>query len=360
MSLFVRFLAVVAAFSVSSRLARAVPVYLLTQNNSLVTMDSASPAAASAPAAITGRGSFNIVGIDIRTTVQTVNAANPGVGTLWALGIDGANARLFVINPATTVATSAGPVLTGINGSGSGDNGWFFGHNPGNDRFRMINFVNNYELNPNTLSFATQSDLNGFPNPNGSAFESASFGQSPDLFLIEQSPSDSLQRATNIASGNYTLVGNTGLSFSIGTGLDIAGGATLFAATVGVANLYSINRNTGAAALIGAINGNPTIRAISIAPTNFPPKLAVSLRVKGAKRITTTSSAVLIAGTAKSRADIKRVDYQIETSKPKKAKGKTRWKARIRLNPGLNRVSFRATGGNDIISKPSRVRIFRR
>lgn len=164
MSTVVRIVAVVIVSTLSAYIARAVPVYLLTQNNFLVTMDSASPSGASAPVAITGTGSFQIVGIDIRTTVQTVGAANSGVGSLWALGIDGANAQVFVINPATAVATPVGPVLSGIDGTGSGDNGWFFGHDPGSDRFRMMNFVNNYLLDPNTITYVQQSDLMGFPN----------------------------------------------------------------------------------------------------------------------------------------------------------------------------------------------------
>jgi len=354
-----RSFAVVTALALITPFARAVPVYLLTQNNSLVTMDSANPGGASAAVAVTGLGSFDLVGIDVRTTTQTNSPANPGVGSLWALGVDGANTRLFVINPTTAVATPVGPVLAGIDGSGSGDNGWFFGHNPGTDRFRLMNFVNNYELNPNTLTFVQQSDLINFPNPNGSAFETASFGQNPRLFLIEQAPNDSLHSATNISSGNYSVVGDTGLSFSIGSGLDIAGGTTLFAATVGVANLYSLNRSTGAATLIGAINGNPSIRAITIAPASFPPKLAVTIRAKGPKVINTSAALVTIKGKAKSAAGIKRVDFRVGKSKAKKAKGKTRWTAKVPVSPGVNKVTIRATGGNDVISKPARVTIIR-
>jgi hypothetical protein len=354
-----RLLVAAAALSISSQFAGAVPVYLLTKNNSLVVMDSASPGAAAAPVAITGLGSFDLVGIDIRTTVQTISPANPGVGTLWALGVDGANTRLFVINPDGAAATPVGPVLTGINGSGSGDNGWFFGHNPGNDRFRLMNFINNYELDPNTLTFVTQTDLINFPNPNGSAFETASFGQSPRLFLMEQAPNDSLHSATNIATGNFAVVGDTGLSFSIGSGLDVAGNTMLFAATVGVANLYTINRTTGAATLIGAISGNPTVRALTIAPTSFPPKLPVTIRAKGPKVINTSAALVTIKGTAKSASGIRRVDFRVGKAAAKKAKGKTRWTARIPVSPGANQVTIRATGGNDVVSKPARVTIIR-
>ncbi len=349
---------VLFAASILAPAARALPVRLLTQNNELVTFDSSSPGTASAPVPITGLGAFDLVGMDVRTTVQTLSPANPGVGTLWALGVDGVYTRLFVINPATAAATPVGPVLTGIDNSG-GDNAWFFGHNPGTDRFRLINFVDNYELNPNTLAFVKQTDLANFPNPNGSAFETVSFGQSSKIFFIEQAPNDSLHTSTNIAGGTYTLVGDTGLSFSIGSGLDIFGGTTLFAATVGVANLYSINRTTGTATLIGSINGNPTIRAIAIAPPSFPKKLPVNLTVKGKKRIETSAASVRVRGTAKSQAGIKRVEYRVGKAKAKKAKGKTKWNAKVRVKPGRSVITFRAVGMNDVLSKPKKVRVKR-
>lgn len=359
MSSIARLLAVVVALSISSQFAGAVPVYLLTQNNSLVTMDSASPGAASAPVAITGRGTFNIVGIDIRTTVQTISPANPGVGTLWALGVDGANTRLFVIDPATAVATPLGPVLTGIAG-GDGDNGWFFGHHPGQDRFRIMNAQNNYELNPNTGTFSQQTNLISNPNVNGSAFDTKSFGESSTIFFLNQVPVDSLSSSSNISTGNYGNVPVTGVTFSLGSGLDVAGNSMLFATTTAVANLYSINRSTGTATLIGAINGNPTVRALTIAPASFPPKLPVTIRAKGPKVISTSAALVTIKGSAKSGAGIKRVDFRVGKAKAKKAKGKTRWTARVPVKPGANKVTIRATGGNDVVSKPARVTIFRR
>jgi hypothetical protein len=361
MKVIARLLALVAATSFILP-ASAETVYLLTQDNSLVTFDSASPGAAPAPVAVTGLGGFDLVGIDIRTTVQTRGAANPGVGSLWAIGVSGTNTRLFVINPTTAAAAPIGPVLTGIDGSGDGDNGWFFGHDPGNDRFRLINFNKNYELNPNTMTFVRQTDLTGNPNVNGSAFLTASFGQRPPIFFLRQGmATDLLSTSTNIASGAYAAVGSTGLDFTLGAGLDIAGGLTLMATPIsGTANLYSINRNTGAATLLGAIGGNPSIRALTIRPASFPPRLPVVVKVSGPKRIVTSSAVARIRGTARSLAGIKRVDYRVGNAKPKRAQGAQRWTARVRVGPGSSRVSFRATGGNDVVSRPASVRIIRR
>lgn len=344
-----------ALATVTTPIARAVPCVLLTQTNELITFDSANPAGASAAVTITGLGSFDLVGIDVRSTIQSVGAANPGVGSLWALGVDGANTRIFIINPTTAVATPVGPVLAGIDGTGSGDNGWFFGHHPGTDRFRLINFKKNYELNPNTITFTPQTELTGNPNLNGSAFETASFGQASKIFFVEQT-GDALYTSPNIANGTYTHVGNTGLSFSLGAGLDIVDNTTLFATTVGgSATLYSVNRSTGVATLIGAINGNPAIRALTIQPT-----AAVILKVKGKKKFTTSSRVKKLRGTASSQAGIKQVDVRIKKGKIKKAKGTTRWSARVKLKPGLNRVTVQATGNNLILSKPARVKIIRK
>lgn len=352
MSFYLRFLTLVVGTFLSAQIAGAVPVYLLTQNNSLVTMDSANPGAATAAVAITGQGAFTIVGIDVRTTVQTTGAANPGVGSLWALGVNGANTQMFVINPATAVATTVGPVLMGITG-GDGDNGWYFGHDPGRDRFRIMNAQNNYELNPNTITFVPETNLTGNPNVNGSAFESKSFGEASNIVFLNQVPVDSLSSSSTIAAGTYNNVTVTGVAFSLGSGLDIAGDTTLFATTAGVANLYTINRGTGAATLIGAINGNPTVRAITM------PSVAVTIKVKGPKRIVTSASSFTVKGTAASLTGIDSVEYRIGKAKAKQAKGTTRWRARVRLNPGSNRISFTAIGSNAIDSRPARVTILR-
>lgn len=169
--------------------AQALTVYLLSDSNGLTTFDSDNPAIAPpVPTPISGLGAFDLVGIDVRTTVQTLSPANPGVGSLWAMGIQGTDAQFFVINPATHVATPVGPVIPGIEGV-DGPNAWYFAHDPGRDRFRLINFTNNYELNPNTMSVVKQADLVGFHNVNGSAFETVSYGQNAKMFFLSFSGS---------------------------------------------------------------------------------------------------------------------------------------------------------------------------
>lgn len=343
------------------REAVAVPCVLLTRSNEIITLDSNTPGTTSGAIPVTGLGAFELVGIDVRTTVQTVGGANPGKGTVWGFAVDGtsSNGRVFVINTTTGAATAITAVLPGFT-LGSGTNAWVFAHNPGTDRFRLMNFTSNYEFNPNTGTLSTQTDLQDFPNSNGSAFETASFGQNPAIFFVDQAMNDSLFTSATIQNGNYSPVGETGLSFGSGVGLDIFGPLMLLAADdAGTARLYSVNRTTGAATVIGAIGGNPMIRALTILPTTLPPTLKVTCKVKGPKRIATTSPSVTIRGTAKSLAGIKRVDYKVGKGKSRKARGKNRWSANVKVKPGTNVVLFRATGNNLIRSKPAKVTIVR-
>jgi hypothetical protein len=351
-------LAILAASALIAR-SHAITCYALTDGNALVTFDSATPGVAT-NVPITGLAAgFNLVGMDLRTTVQTNNPANPGVGSLWALATDGTLFRTYVINPATAAATPIGPPLAGIDGSGGGDNGWFFGFDPGTDRIRMMNFFRNYELNPNTITFQQQTNLTGFPALSGSAFTTTSFGGASSIYFLEQAD-DGLYTSANISVGTYSSVGPTGVSFSLPAGLDISGGLTLMAANVGgTTQLYSLNRSTGAATLIGAIMGNPTVRALTIRPATFPPVAAVKIKVNGKKRITTSKAALRIKGTASCDVGIDRVEYKVNKRNFRKADGTTKWKFKAKLKPGKNVVTVRAVGNNDVKSKAVKVRITR-
>lgn len=338
--------------------ASAVPCVLLTRTNQIISFDSATPGTTTT-LAVTGLGAFDLVGIDVRTTVQTVGAANPGKGTLWAFGLNATdNGQVFVINTTTGAATAVGPVLP-VFANSSGDNAWVFAHNPGTDRFHLLNFQQNFEFNPNNGVLTTKTSFATFPNSNGSAFETASFGESPDIFFVDQD-GDQLFTSAAIQNGTYSAVGALGVSFATGVGLDIFGGLTLFAADdAGTAKLFSVNRTTGAATNLGAIGGNPALRALTILPTTLPPVLPVTARVNGPKRITTNLPSVTIRGTANCKAGIKRVEFKVAGAKARKAKGTKRWSARVRVDPGVNVVTVRATGNNLIRSKPARVTIVR-
>lgn len=344
-----------ALFSASK--ADALTCYLLTHNNGIVTFDSANPGAAGAPVAITGLAAgYDIVGIDIRTTVQP-GSSNPGVGSLWGLAYDGnTSCRLYVINPATGAATQIGGTLNGIQ---TGSSAWFFGFNPATDRIRVINFFYNYEINPNTATYVRQSDISGFfPNADGSAFTTASYGADSQIYFVDQNPADSLRTSTNISTGVTTVVGNLGVPFQTGAGLDIAGNLTLFAHDDTVTStLYTINRNTGAASPVGAIGGHPTTRALTIVPAKFPPKLQVKVKVKGPKTFSTTKTTARIKGKATTNSgEVALVEYRVGKGKFKKAKGTKNWKFNARLKGGTNKIQVRAVVGSTT-SKPAKVKV---
>lgn len=339
--------------------AHALTCYLLTPDNKIVTFDSASPGGAGAGVSITGLvAGDEVVGIDVRTTVQP-NSANPGVGSLWALARNGTDTRVYVINPATGAATQIGGTLTGIQ---SGSSGWFFGFDPARDRIRILNFLYNYELNPNTITYVQQTNLQGFfPNSDGSAFTTAPYGGTSQIYFVDQNPNDSLRTSTNIASGVTSVVGDLGIPFTTGAGLDIAGNLTLFAyESGGASNLYSVNRSTGAATLIGTIAGNPTTRALAIRPATFPGRASISVKIKGPKAVSTTSASRVIRGTVKSNAGIGSVEYRVGTKgKFKKVKGKlANWKFTAKLKPGKNVISVRAKVGTTT-SKIAKVTVTR-
>lgn len=336
----------------------ALTCYLLTEDNKIVSFDSANPTAAGAAVAITGiPAGYDMVGIDIRTTVQP-GFSNPGVGSLWGLAHDEVanTALLYVINPTTGAATQIGLPLVGIQ---KGSSGWFFGFNPATDRIRVLNFIYNYEINPNTATFVRQADLTGFnPNSSGSSFTTASYGGSSRIYFVDQNPNDSLRTSNDISTGITSVVGDLGIPFTTAAGLDIAGDLMLFAFKDGATTtLYTVNRNTGAATPVGNIGGNPTTRALAIVPASFPPKLQVKVKVKGPKSFSTTKRKVKIKGTASTNSgEVELVEYKVGKGKFRKAKGTKRWRANVKLSPGLNKIQVRATVGTTS-SKPAKLKI---
>jgi hypothetical protein len=338
--------------------ARAVTCYALTDTKHLLRFDSATPGTVTDLGLISGVTGYSLVGLDTRTTIQTVNAANPGVGSLWAIGYVGSLFQLFVITPSTPPsATPIGSPLAGINNS-AGDSGWGFGFDPAADRIHFIGVQFNYEINPNTATYVQQTSFAGFPAYSGAAYTTASFGGTSTFYNIDRGTSpDVLQTSTNINSASISTVGtNLGFDFSPPAAMDIYQDTFLLASS-GV--LYSVNRTTGTATMINNIQGGPTIRGLAIMPPTFPPTLPVTVKITGKKRVVTTKAVLVVKGTAASQAGIKLVQYKVGKAGFKNAIGTTSWRARVRLKPGLNLVSVQATGGNDAKSAIAKVRIIR-
>lgn len=339
--------------------ARALTCYAV-DSTKLYTFDHTTPGMAS-DVTITGLGGYAPVGLAMRTTVQTLNPANPGVGSLWLIAANGTDFKLFVVNPATGAATQIGNAL--VMDDSAGADAFGFGFDPATDRFRFISVQFNYQINPNNVTVQQQTSFPGFPAHNGAAFSTASFGGTNQFYNVSRDVVPRrLQTSTNIAAGTLSFVGPAMPGLGAGVqqpmGMDIAG--SLFLLTNGSdKKLYSVDRTNGTMAEIGAIQGMPDIRGLAIRPASFPKKLPVKVKVKGKKRIVTTSTKVVIKGTATSEAGISKVEFRIGKGKFKKAKGTKKWKVKIKPKVGTTKVEVRAIGGNDIESKSAKVKVIR-
>jgi hypothetical protein len=357
----------VAAVAAASSLvtdAKAVPCYALTSDNHLFKFDSSNPLMVTDVTLVMPDPAYSVVGIDIRTTTQTVGAANPGVGSLWGIAYNSSpNFRLCVINPTSGVVTFVGGVLV-MDDSANAD-AFGFGFDPSRDRFQFISVQHNYELDPNTITFQKQTNITfptAFPAQSGAAFTTASYGGTSQFYNISRQASPrTLQTSANISSGSLTQVNPGGLGIDVGAPLGIAiSGGLFLLANSDDGNLYSINRASGTKTDMGNIGGAaPGFRGLAIVPASFPPALPVTIKIKGSKKITTTNAAVRIMGTAASQSGIELVQYKIGKGKYKKAKGTTKWKFNAKLKTGVNKISVRATGGNDVISKIVKVKATR-
>jgi hypothetical protein len=143
--------------------------------------------------------------------------------------------------------------------------------------------------------------------------------------------------------------------------LDIFENTTLLTASPGgITGLYNVNRSTGAATLIGAISGNPTVRGLAIQPTSFPPTLPVTVAVSGKKRVVTRKSVFVVKGSASCEAGVSQVQVKVGKAGFRNAAGTTSWRFKARLKHGVNVVKAQATGSNGATSSIVVVRIIRR
>ena len=242
----------------------------LTTSNQLITFDSATPATASLPVAITGlQAGESVLGIDFR----------PATGALYGLG---STSRLYQINPATGVATQVGSAgAFALSGTSFG-----FDFNPVVDRIRVVSDADqNLRLNPNDgtltatdtiLAFAG-ADANSGANPlvvAAAYFNNVAGAATTTLYGIDAAL-DILATQNPPNNGTLNTVGPLGVNTTSLVGFDIESGtnlafASLTAAGAAVSQLYTLNLATGAATLVGTIGGGVTIADISATLTPVP------------------------------------------------------------------------------------------
>jgi hypothetical protein len=245
---------------VASSPVRADLVVGLTQSNSLITFDTATPGITSGAVAVTGLGAGEtLVGIDFR----------PATRQLFGLG---SGSNLYTIDPTTGASTLVAPLTNAVGGGPVVLSGTSFGvdFNPTVDRFRIVSDADqNLRANPNNGVTNVDSNLNpGNPNVVGAAYTNNFLGGSltTTLYVLDSSLNDLLIQAPPNA-GTLTPVGDLGVDFDDQVGFDILLASSAFASlnTGGMATgFYSINLATGSASLIGDIGGGLLIADIAI------------------------------------------------------------------------------------------------
>lgn len=249
--------------------AAAEPIVGLTFGNGLVSFDSASPGATSAPVAISGlQAGEDLVGLDRR----------PATGGLYGLSSQN---RLYLIDPVTGAATQVGSDgAFALSGTSFG-----FDFNPTVDRIRVTSDANqNLRLNPingalaatdGALAFAV-GDPNAGADPTvaGSAYTNNFQGAGTTTLFNIDSALDLLLSQVPPNAGTLNTIGALGLDASSVLGFDISGLSgigylVLQAAGAPVSALYTINLGTGAASLVGAVGTQFALRDLA-APVGTP------------------------------------------------------------------------------------------
>ncbi len=248
--------------------ARAEPIVGLTTSNQIFFFDSATPGSIGALVPVTGLlPGTSLVGIDFRPAVP---------GELTGVGQSGGVGTVYRIDPLSGVATqvNTGFALTGTQ----------FGvdFNPVPDALRIVSDADqNLRI---TLGGAGVVNTDGLLNPGdpnvvGAAYSNNFAGATLTTLYDIDSVVDRLftQGSSNGApispnTGTLLDVGPLGVNFTDLVGFDISGfSGTAFASltTSLGAGLYTIDLTTGAATLVGAIDGS-TLQVRDIAIANVP------------------------------------------------------------------------------------------
>jgi hypothetical protein len=248
----------------------ASPIYGLTNDNRLLTFDTASPGTTTGTP-ITGLApGESLLGIDFR----------PATAQLFGVGSTG---RLYTVDVFTGAASRAATLSTATTGSAFGVD-----FNPTVDRLRITsNADQNLRVNVDTGATLTDGalayaagDRNAGRNPNlvGSAYTNnvpnaaatTLFGidSSLGVLVVQNPPND----------GTLNTVGALGVVTSDLVGFDISGVsgiafASLTAPGAAQSALYTLDLGTGAATLVGSIGGGSLVTDVSLAPVPEPATL---------------------------------------------------------------------------------------
>lgn len=239
----------------------------LTEDNSILIFDSATPGNA-VERDITGvQNDADIIGIDVR----------PANGELYGVSND---SRIYIIEPTTGAATLVSTLSTPLPDADA------FGvdFNPVPDRLRITSTDGtNYRVNVDTgavivdgpLSYAP-GDVNAGDTPEvaGSAYTNSVAGATTTTLYGIDTDNDILVTQNPPNNGTLNTIGSLGVDADEEwVGFDIINPGTAFAALEvdGDTNLYSVNLTTGAATFIGEIGDGEELLGLAADPTAGAP-----------------------------------------------------------------------------------------
>jgi hypothetical protein len=245
-------------------------VWALDASNKLMSFRAAETDKITAPKAVTGlQAGDKLAGIDFR----------PATGQLFALAVNGAQGRIYAINPVTGAATAVGTGFTLPQSAGaSAGKDYGFDFNPTVDKIRVVaDSRDNFRLNPDTGAVAG-ADFLLSPGAavNGVAYDRSFAGSKVTTLYAIDPTTDQLVSIGGIDSapspngGVIRSIGPLGVDAAGDTGFDISIGAEGVAFALLTVNnqpgLYSIYLPGGKATLVRTLNPKTPIIDIAIAP----------------------------------------------------------------------------------------------
>jgi hypothetical protein len=249
--------------------AQAVPVYALTDENDLISFDSAAPIDLLSGGAITGLGGQDLIGIDFR----------PTDGKLYGVGNFGG---IFEINTTTFATSLVSTVNVSLSGSRYG-----IDFDPAGDLRIVSDLDQNLLVNISTGIAAVGGTLTYAPLQPGATGDNPSVTAAAyagaTLYDIDvRDGEDRLDTQTPPASGSLVVVGPLGVNVSSVNGFDIyhdgvnyVGVAALQQTIEGINKFYTINLLSGTASFVGDVGGGDLIDGIAVAPVPEPGALSV-------------------------------------------------------------------------------------
>ncbi len=273
----VRFLLGVAALALMPVAGLAERIYAVDEVGNLIRFDSATPGVIESTVPLAGLAENEYVGgLDLRLATGEMFALVPELQFI-SPPPGGYTCHLYTVAPATGVATL---VSSNFPFPSSLQLGEGFDFSPVDDEIRIVAAGGlNLRMNPETADVSADSPLNPDFWAVGFAYDHNVAGAPSTTAYALDSQTTDLVRIGGIdgvpppSGGEVTVVGPLGVAFSEFASFDISPSGTAYAVLSpptqpGVpqpSQLYTVNLETGAATLVGAVGPAPGLRIVAMA-----------------------------------------------------------------------------------------------